>query len=88
MNISVPQGSMLGPYTAAFQFFIESNFVIIIYIPYTCLCDCYKHMLCSMYMLFSATTQTIYTVIVSNNMNCCWRFLHQVLTSEKVDYIF
>ena len=45
-------------------------------------------MLCLMYDLFSATTLTIYLVIVSNNIDCSWRFLYQVLTSEKVDYIF
>ena len=27
-------------------------------------------------------------VIVSNNIDCSWRFLYQVLTSEKVVYIF
>ena len=46
-------------------------------------------MLCLMYDFFSATTRTIYLVIVSNNTDCSWRFfLYQVLTSEKVDYIF
>ena len=44
-------------------------------------------MLCLMYDFFSANTRTIYLVIVSNNMDCSWRFLYQVLTSEKVDYI-
>ena len=30
----------------------------------------------------------MYLVIVSNNIDCSWRFLYQVLTSEKVVYIF
>ena len=34
------------------KFFIDSDFVIIIYIPYTCLRVCYKHMLCLMYDFF------------------------------------
>ena len=63
-------------------------FVIIIYIPYTCLRVCYKHMLCLMYDFFSATTRSIYLVIVINNIDYSWRFLYQVLTSEKVDYIY
>ena len=45
-------------------------------------------MLCLMYDFFSATTRSIYLVIVSNNIDCSWRFLYQVLTSEKVDYIY
>ena len=55
-------------------FFIDSDFVIIIYIPYTCLRVCYKHMLSLMYDFFSVTTRTIYLVIVSNNIDCSWRF--------------
>ena len=49
-------------------------FVIIIYIPYTCLRVCYKHMLCFMYDFFSATTRKIYLVIVSNQIDCSLRF--------------
>ena len=39
-------------YTAAFQIFIDSDFVIIIYIPYTCLSVCNKPMLSLRYDLF------------------------------------
>ena len=45
-------------------------------------------MLCLMYDFFSATTRTIYLVIVSNNIDVLGNFLVQVLTSEKVVYIF
>ena len=46
-------------------------------------------MLCLMYDFFSVTTRTIYLVMVSNNIDGSWRFLYQVLTSEKVVfYIF
>ena len=34
------------------KIFIDSDFVIIIYIPYTCLRVCCKHMLCLMYDIF------------------------------------
>ena len=34
------------------KIFIDSDFVIIIYIPYTCLRVCYKHMPCLMYNFF------------------------------------
>ena len=39
-------------------------------------------------MIFSANTRTLYLVIVSNNIDVLGDFLYQVLTSEKVDYIF
>ena len=52
-----------------------------------CLRVCCKHILCLMYDFFSANTRTIYLVIASNNIDCSWRFLYQVLTSEKVVYI-
>ena len=39
-------------------------------------------------IFFSANTRTIYLVIVSNNIIALGDFLYQVLTSEKVVYIF
>ena len=39
-------------------------------------------------MIFSANTRTIYLVIVSKIFIALGDFLYQVLTSEKVVYIF
>ena len=45
-------------------------------------------MLGLIYDFFSANTRTIYLVIVSTTLIVLGDFLHQVLTSEKVVYIF
>ena len=45
-------------------------------------------MLCLMYDFFSATTRTIYLVLVSNNIDCSWRFFVSNFNSEKVVNIF
>ena len=66
--------------------FIDSDFVITDYIPYTCLRVYNKRMLCLMYD-YSAPTRKIYLVSVSKNMDYSCRFLYQVLTSEKGVYI-
>ena len=45
-------------------------------------------MLCLMYDFISPPTRKIYLIIMSNNIDCSWRFfLYQVLSSEQVDYI-
>ena len=50
-------------YTAAFQFFLEiAIFVIILYIPYTCLYVYNKFMLCLMYDLFLLLQDKLYLV--------------------------
>ena len=52
-------------YIQLLSFFIDSNFVIIIYIPYTCMCVCYKHMLCLIYDLCLLLQEQLYLVIMS-----------------------
>ena len=45
-------------------------------------------MLCLMYDFLPVTTRTIYLVIVNTILIVLGDFLNQVLTSEKVVYIF
>ena len=48
--------------------------VIIIYLPYTCLCVCYKRMLCLMY---DFCQKVLYLVTLSKNMDCFADLLYQ-----------
>ena len=41
-------------------------FVIIIYIPYTCLRVCYKHMLCLMYDFFLPIQERYIPILIAN----------------------
>ena len=61
--------------------FIESDFIIIIYIPYTYLRVCNKRMLFLM-CDFLAPKRPIYLVKMGKNMDSSCRFLYPFLTSK------
>ena len=77
-------------YTAAFKQNIDSVFfVIIIYIPHTCLCVGNKRILSLMYGFYSCENNIrVSRVTVSKNYGLFLHFLYQFSNSEKLGICF